>query len=311
MKSFVRFVLPLVLLTILTTCSKGDGFEPYWVVSQKLDVFASATKGNDVIATLKFGDEVSGREPNLGSWVPKHWLEIRLDQRRGYVDRTNLADKATIDAMQVLIEGVEGHQVQGLGETLKKTPFQLGPSLSSPLIELLKEPAKVEIFERVVVDQQNKGTSRKGFWYKVRLEDGRVGYVSDRFRLLTPAELNPYTAVRKPIAWRELREQEAPKGGGGCKDYVVAYISEGAPIDVDFTRFEVYTCNPATGQYGTTLAKGALVGKLPLTVKDGEEGQKIIEVRQALKDKPGKLLVQEYSFPEPVKMVREYEADQE
>lgn len=310
MKTTPLFHCLVILIALTASCAKPDGYAQYWVVSRELKVFASATKGNDVIATLKFGDEVQGREPNLGSWVPKHWLEIRFEGRRGYVDRTGLADKATIDAMQALVEGVKDLQVQGLGVTSKKTPFQLGPSPTSTVIELLKEPEKVEIFERLVVDQQNKGTSRKGFWYKVRLEDGRVGFVSDRFRLATPAELNPYTAVRRAVAWRVLREREDPKTGSRGNEYVVAYVSEGTPVDVDFTRIEVYSFNPATRQYGTLFAKGGLSGKLPLTVQEGEEGGKIIEVRQALKDKPGKLLVQEYSFPDPVKLLREHEVDQ-
>ncbi len=312
MKPLIRLAVPLVLLSLLAGCGKADGYEPSWVVSRELKVFASATKGNDVIKTLQFGDEVQWREHNLGSWVPKHWLEIRVDQGRGYVDRAGLADKATIDQMRELMEGVKELQVQGVAETLRKTPVRLAPSPDAKQIELLKDPAKVELFERIVVKPEGQGAAKAGrtVWYKARLEDGRVGFITDRFRLLPPASLNAYTAVRRPMAWQELRTQSGPKGGDACKDYVVAYVSEGTPLDVDFTRIEVYTCNPATRQYGTTFAKGGLLGELPLTAKEGEEGGKVIEVRQALKEKPGRLLVQEYSFPEPVKVLREYEAEQ-
>lgn len=311
MKKIALFPLLLAVLAGMLSCSQeGDGGDPFWVLSGKLEVYASATKGNDVLKTLKFGDEVRGREPNLGTWVGKQWIEVAYDNGRGYADRTNLGDKATMDAMKALIDGARGSQVQGVGETYKKTPFRLGPSADAKQIELLKDPAKVDVFERILVDKEGKGKAGKEVWYKVRLDDGRVGFITDRFRLAPPAVLNQYTAARKAVAWRELGEKRDPETGRRGMEYIVAYTSAGLPIDVDFSRIELYSIDPKTGQYGTKLAKSALAGKLPLIIKDGEGGRKIIEIRQIAKGKPGKLLVQEYSYPDPVKMIKEVEIDQ-
>ncbi len=300
----------LVLLTLATACNpKNKGFEHYWVISQELDVLTSAPRERKVAGTLKFGDEVVGREPNLGAVIPKEWLEIKFGDGRGFVDRTHLGDKAMIDEMNGLIASVKESQVQATGETRKKTPFRLRPSTSSQMIELLKKPAKVEVFERVVVDKEKKGTSGKDVWYKVRLEDGRTGYVPDVISLSTPGALDQYTAARETVAWRELGEKEDPASGSKGKEYIVAYISAGTPVDVDFSRIELYTFDPKSRQYATSLAKGGILGKLPITVKDGDDGMKIIEVRLLAKDKPGKFLIQEYSYPKPIKMIREYETD--
>ncbi|MFA5812127.1 MAG: SH3 domain-containing protein, partial [bacterium] len=251
----------LALLTFATACDpKNKGFEHYWVISQEVDVVTLAHTENKVLGTLKFGDEVLGRKPNLGAVFPKQWLEVKFGNGRGYVDRTNLGDKAMIDEMNNLIASVKESQVQGVGETRKRIPLRLRPSSSSPLIEIIKKPAKVEVFERAVVEKEKKGTSGKEVWYKVRVEDGRIGYVPDMISLVTPSELNQYTAAREAVAWREIDEKEDPATGAKGKEYIVAYLSAGTPIDVDFSRIELYTYDPKSSQYATSLAKGGLLG---------------------------------------------------
>ena len=310
MKNIVAGLCLLALLAMLPSCGKkADGFTSSWVISKKLEVYPHPKKEGDILKTLSFGDEVRVREPNLGSWVGKQWIEVAYDRIRGFADRTNLGDEATIGEMKELAAGAKESQVQGAGETYKKTPFRLGPAADARQVEVLKDPERIEILERIIIDQEGRGKTGKAVCYKVRLEDGRVGYISDRFRLVPPAALNAYTAARKAVAWRELGEKRDPASGAKGKEYIVAYTSAGLPIDIDFSRIELYTVDPKTGQYGTTLAKSALQGKLPLVVKDGAGGGKIVEIRQVAKGKPDKLLVEEYSYPNPVKMVKAYEID--
>ncbi|MFA4875023.1 MAG: hypothetical protein WC690_06740, partial [bacterium] len=76
----------LALLTFATACDpKNKGFEHYWVISQEVDVVTLAHTENKVLGTLKFGDEVLGRKPNLGAVFPKQWLEVKFGNGRGYV----------------------------------------------------------------------------------------------------------------------------------------------------------------------------------------------------------------------------------
>lgn len=310
-----RFLLTCLfaLSTLFTSCTSVDnGFDHYWVTSGKLNVHKSANRMADVIGKLKFGDEILGHESNLGVLVPKQWLEIKYGDGYGYVERSRICDKATIDKMKKLAADVKESQVQGTGLTGKKTPLRVGPSKSFKLIERIKKPANIEVFDRVVVDRKDKDKTRKEVWHKVRLEDGRVGYThSSNVRLVPPREINQYTSIRKTVAWQELGEKRDPETGAEGKEYIVAYLSQGTPINADFSRIELYTFDPATGRYGTALARSGLMGKLPLAVKDAGDGKKIIEIRQIKKKKPGKLLIQEYSFPSPIKMVKEYEIDLE
>lgn len=310
-----KLVLLCAVATLMLTgaCGPKDKyFGQYWVTTGEANVLKSPKLTSEAIGKMKFGEEFTGRIENQGPFIPKELMQIKYGQGIGYIERGKIGDEAKIDAMKELMDSAKESQVQITGVTTKKTPFRMGPSRDSVLIEYMKDPANVEMFDRMIVTKETKSGPKKEVWYKVRLEDGRVGYVyTSNVKFTTPREISQYTDVRKPVSWHLLRERTDEATGEKRRDYLVSYMSLEAQGDVDYTRIELYTPDLKTGAYSTQLANSTLNGILPIIIRDEGDGKKIIELRELAKGKPDKLRVTEYSFPNPIKIVKQYEIDKQ
>lgn len=313
MKKISLLVLVFVALLIgaCTNPEISKYEDQFWVTTSKADVYSKPTVLSKIIQTYKFNDTVFGLDKKPKYSTPKEWLEIKLGPGNyGFVERNKLGNKAFVDQLNAMKAATEGLVVQAKGLIGKKASIKTEPSRVSRTIETLKEPQIAQIYGRMIKARDEKTPDKKDIWYKIQLEDGRVGYItSSNITLTPPNEINVYTQIRNPVSWHELRTVENKETGTSGKDYIVAYASIGLDMDTDFSRIELYSYDAKSGKYSTSLARSGLAGVLPIEIIDNGDGRKSIKIRQKAKGKEGKLFVQEYSFPSPIKIVKEYEED--
>lgn len=306
-------VLCLVaLLLSICSCQNEDSSyrDHFWVISGTANIYKRPSRIGQIIGELKFGEEILCKEKMPGPMVPEDWLEAKSGENYGYVMKDNMADKELFAEINDMMEAAKKTAVQASGMTKKKTSLRMKPDNNSKTIELLKEPQKAEVFERIVNETEGKGGKKKHVWYKVRLDDGRVGYISgSAIALMPPKEIGMYTQIRVPVSWYMLQEKNDPATGNSGRDYLVTYSSVGSGIDTDFTRIELYTYDPKSGQYSTSLAKSGLYGRLPVVITEGEKGGKLIEIAEYPKGNQSKLHIMQYSFPSPIRVVKETTED--
>jgi hypothetical protein len=151
-----------------------------------------------------------------------------------------------------------------------------------------------------VAGRRQEPKTRKEVWYKVRLADGRVGYIYTRnLKFEPPPELTEYTQFRPTLAWLKLRRIES-EGFGGVNEYLVAYATPGVNFGADYDRVEIYTWDGK--RYQTAFARSSLRGILPIPVI--HEGNEVyFELRELDAKQPGQLFVRRYHFPHPIKEV--------
>lgn len=310
MKQKFLVVLLFVVLAGLAGCTTDMGQYPdkYWVTASKANVYKKADNFSDAVTTIKFGDELFGKAEKLRYATPKDWLEVMAGGQHGFVELKNIGDQAKTDKMRELMDSVKDRQLEATGTTSKKFRIRMAPAKDAELIEYSKEPQGVEIFSRTVNSYEEKGERRKETWYLARLADGRVGYISSlNITLTPPGELGQYTQSRRTVSWYLLRTKEDGETGKVGRDYLATYAGTAISPDADFDRVEMYNFDIKKDAYSTSFAKSGLKGRLPVTIIDNGDGNKTIQIRTIAKGKEGKFLVQEYSYPQPIKVVREYE----
>jgi hypothetical protein len=191
------------------------------------------------------------------------WYKARTrDGREGYLNASVVAGKEIIRQTRALKRSIEGMPVQAEGVIKNKANFRLEPGRKPKVMDLLRPGLKLEIFERVVTikespliqdpqgsgglqgnpidlpeeDEQDETRLRKDVWYKVKLEDGRVGYVYTHNIQFTPpdeiAKIVPYMRV---LAWRPISVTDDPDRGAK-NNYVAAYAPVGKDPGCDYTH---------------------------------------------------------------------------
>jgi hypothetical protein len=259
------------------------------------------------LGTLSFGQVVkTASEAAVGSQAG--WEELQLeDGQIGFVRASALGSVELLGKLRELQESLEGVEPQAQGRTSAATFLRLEPHREAQGVEKLSAGVAVEVFERrasmhevPAKDPQGKPTSRKDIWYKVRLADGRVGWVyTGNLRFVPPADLDEYTRFRRPVAWLRLRTVEGgPLGQMG--EWLVAYSTPGVDYGADFNRVEVYTWDGKS--YGTAFARSGLKGILPIRVERGEKSIHY-EIGEVDPKQPGKLVVRRFHFPYPYREV--------
>jgi hypothetical protein len=165
-----------------------------------------------------------------------------------------------------LRRSIEGMPVQAEGVTKSKANFRLEPGREHPVVEVLPPGKKFEMYERVVtvrhiptgtgtiatrgrgLDQlsladENPDPSelsddpvKKDVWYKVKIEDGRVGYIyTHNLRFTPPDEIARMVPFMRLLAWRAVSVTDDPDLGAK-NNYVVAYAPIGKDPGCDYTR---------------------------------------------------------------------------
>lgn len=191
------------------------------------------------------------------------WYRVRdRDGREGYLEQKMVAGQQIIQKTQELRKSIEGVPPQAEGVTKNRANFRLDPGRNHEIIEVLPPGKKFEVYERVVTirphAQNHRGAGspqgpesegqygisvspgsadvKKDVWYKVKMEDGRVGYVyTYNIKLTPPEDIAHIVNFMRMVAWQTVNVTDDPDRGAK-NNYVVAYAPIGKDAGCDYTR---------------------------------------------------------------------------
>lgn len=185
------------------------------------------------------------------------------DGREGYVEQRAIGGEDIIAKTQELRKSIEGLPSQGEAVTKSKANFRLSPGRQHDIIEILPPGKKLEVYERLVtlrnttdkVSPRGKSSDsvvspadepstpeegsddiRKDVWYKVKIEDGRVGYIfTHNMKLIPPEDIAKTVPFMRMVAWRTVNVTDDPDIGAKS-NFIVAYAPIGKDAGCDYSR---------------------------------------------------------------------------
>jgi hypothetical protein len=247
------------------------------------------------------------------------WYRVQvLDGREGYVEQKVVGGEDIIRMTHELRRSIEGMPAQAEGITKTKANFRLAPGRERPVVEVLGPGKKFEMFERVATlrgvpapqEKRDAAGSGKGdtssgvateapgpseyaedgvkkdVWYKIKIEDGRVGYVYTHNLQFTPPEdiarMVPYMRL---VAWRAINQIDDPDLGAKS-NFVTAYAPVGKDPGCDYTT--LYLMNWSTKLKRQVIGwQTRISGMLPITPfqYEGKPGFSVRSLHPTKKDK--------------------------
>ncbi len=281
-------------------------------------LYQTANQNSDVLHRLPAETQVHLVD-RIGEW----YRARTRDGREGYLDQKVIGGEELIAMTRELRKSIEGLPPQAEGVTKSKANFRFEPGRQHPVIEELPPGKKVEMYERVVTlrlapDRGRQPTAqgshpnrtdpaadpgttdpydesvKKDVWYKVRIDDGRVGYLYTHNLRFTPndeiARMVPFMRI---VAWRPISATD-DLDRGAKNNYVAAYAPMSKDPGCDYTR--LYFMNWAT-KSGKMVIGGQLrvSGMLPIT-NFQSEGRPGFSIRQLHPNKRDKLILSHFVF---------------
>lgn len=245
------------------------------------------------------------------------WYRVRTrDHREGYLDERMIGGEEIILLTRKLRKSIEGMPVQAEGTVKSKANFRLEPGREPKVVEVLQPGKKLEMYERVVTlrrvhrpstDIATRGRSpeqaaeeedpgapanpadeavSKDVWYKVKLEDGRVGYIyTHNIKFTPPADIARMVPFMRLLAWRTISTTDDPDLGSK-NNYIAAYAPIGRDPGCDYTR--LYNMNWSKRLKHHVIGKQInLPGILPITNYhfEGKPGFSVRYLHPGSKDK--------------------------
>ena len=195
------------------------------------------------------------------------------DGREGYIEQRAVGGDEIIHKTQELRLSIEGLPIQAEAVTKTKANFRLAPGRHHEVVETLPPGKKLEVYERVVtlrkntpIDRnavkgkpgaeqpksledigsldENSDDVRKDVWYKVKIEDGRVGYIfTHNMKLTPPDDIAKAVPFMRMIAWRTVNSTDDPDRGLK-NNYIVAYAPIGKDAGCDYSRLYFMSWSP-------------------------------------------------------------------
>ena len=253
------------------------------------------------------------------------WYRVRTrDGREGYVEQKMIGGEEIIARTHELRRSIEGAPAQAEGETKTKANFRLYPGRNHQVIEALPPGKKFEVYDRVVTvrgaeggaekaatrgkipsriaSQENAPTAddpldpgvRKDVWYKVRIEDGRVGYIyTHNIKLTPPDDIAREVPFMRIVAWRTVNTTDDPDRGAK-NNYVAAYAPLGKDPGCDYTRLYFMNWTPRLKKRVISW-QSRIHGILPIT-NYHSEGKPGFSVRFLHPSKKDKLVLTSFVF---------------
>jgi hypothetical protein len=240
------------------------------------------------------------------------WYRVRTrDGSDGYIEQKMVGGQDIIVKTNQLRASIEGVPPQAEGVTKTKSHFRLDPGRGHEVIEVLPPGKKFELYERVVTvrgssspapntppgsrapvpeemssDDFSSDGAKKDVWYKVKIEDGRVGYLyTHNIKLTPPEDIERAVPFMRLVGWRTVSTTDDPERGAK-NNYVVAYAPIGRDPGCDYTRlyFMNWSVRPKKRVIGWQLR---LSGILPITDYhfDGKPGFSVRYLHPTKKDK--------------------------
>ena len=277
------------------------------------------------------------------------WYRVRTrDGREGYLKDNLIGDEKIIKRTEELRRSIERMPVQAEGELKNKANFRLWPGRHYKVIDVLPPGKKVEMFERVVTlqsakhpetigitrgqeqllqdirsvsesdpssDLQSESDAKKDVWYKVRIEDGRIGFIyTHNLKFNPPPDIDGIVPGMRLLAWRVVSITDDPDRGA-VKNYVAAFTPIGKDPGCDFTRVYYFVWDKKNKrrtwkdwQYRSRVAgKLAINGILPIT-NFQYEGRPGFSLRRLHPTQMGKLVLASFVYSRGrVRVIKEEE----
>jgi hypothetical protein len=251
------------------------------------------------------------------------WFRIRTREgREGYLDQKLVGGKEIILKTQELRKSIEGMPAQAEGVTKTRANFRLEPGREHEIIEVLPPGKKFEVYERVVTTRSNSAAKsvsaggrgeglssaaedasrgdetsddvKKDVWYKVKIEDGRVGYLyTHNMKLTPPEDIARAVPFMRIVAWRSINVTDDPDRGAK-NNYVVAYAPIGKDPGSDYSRLYLMNWSSKLNRRNINW-QVPISGILPITDYHFE-GKPGFSVRYLHPSKKGKLVLASYVF---------------
>lgn len=251
------------------------------------------------------------------------WFRIRTrDGQEGYLDQKMVGGKEIILKTQELRKSIEGMPAQAEGVTKNKANFRLEPGRRHEIIEKLPPGKKFEVYERVVTMRSSPNAkpsatlgrgdvqgapagdgvrgdespedAKKDVWYKVKIEDGRVGYLfTHNMKLTPPEDIARAVPFMRIVAWRSIDVTDDPDRGAK-NNYVVAYAPIGKDPGSDYSRLYLMNWSPKYNRRSINW-QSPISGILPIT-DFRYEGKPGFTVRYLHPTKKSKLVLASFVF---------------
>jgi hypothetical protein len=254
------------------------------------------------------------------------WYRVRTrDGREGYLDQKVVGGEELIAKTRELKKSIEGLPAQAEGVTKSKANFRLDPGRQYETIEELPTGKKFEMYERVVTARSSPSPSRqnnpketdtdrgsptkprvgsedpfdesvkKDVWYKVKIDDGRVGYLyTHNMKFTPPEEIAKMVTWMRILAWRTVFTTD-DQDWGAKNNYIAACAPIGKDPGCDFT--ELYFMNWSTKfkQMRSDWKLRRVGGMLPIT-NFKYEGKPGFSIRQLHPTKRDKLILTSFVY---------------
>ncbi len=272
-------------------------------------LFQTANPNSDVLYKLPAESTV-----HLVDRIGEFYRVRTPDGKEGYIETKVVGGEDIVQLTQNLRNSIEGIPPQAEGVLKTNANFRLQPGRNHEVIEKLPAGKKIELYERVVTvrtpAQSDKSSSRgknsddaeeqtppdmlyddvkKDVWYKVKIEDGRVGFIYTHNISLTPPEdiarQVPYMRI---VAWRPITTTD-DADLGSKNNYLVAYAPIGKDPGSDYTRLYLFSWSPRLKRR-TISWQTKLSGILPITNYQAE-GKPGFNVRYLHPTKKNKLVL--------------------
>lgn len=294
-----------------TVLKKKNPFTPRdGMTLRSTSLFQTANPNSEVIRKLPAETPV-----HLLDRVGEYYRVRTRDGREGYMEQKVVGGEEIILRTHELRKSIEGMPPQAEGVTKTKANFRLNPGREHDVIEVLPTGKKFEVYERVVTvrrpQQLDKTATRgrpgveapssqeefspadgafedvkKDVWYKVKIEDGRVGYIfTHNIKLTPPEDIGRAVPFMRMVAWRSVNVTDDPDLGAK-NNYVVAYAPIGKDPGCDFTRLYFMNWSPRLKRRSITWQL-RLSGVLPITNYhfEGRPGFSVRYLHPSKKDK--------------------------
>lgn len=237
------------------------------------------------------------------------WYRVRTrDGKEGYVEQKVVGGQEIIQKIQELKRSIEGIRPQAEGTTKSRANFRLSPGREQEIVEVLQAGKKFEVYERVVTVRQGQRETASGIanaaasdtpsgdstledfkkdvWYKVKIEDGRVGYLYTHNMVLTPPdEIARMVPFMRMVGWQTISMTDDPDRGAK-NNYLVAYAPIGKDAGCDYTKLYLMTWSSRSKHHVIT-SQMKLSGILPITSfqHEGRPGFSVRYLHPTKKDK--------------------------
>ncbi len=233
------------------------------------------------------------------------------DGKEGYLEQKVVGGEDILQRTQELRKSIEGMPAQAEGVIKSKANFRLEPGRNHDVIEVLPVGKRFEVYERIVTLRPSPQSERiatrgrndqataeemssaeeledlkKDVWYKVKIEDGRVGFIYTHNMALTPPEdLAKQVPFMRLVGWRPVNNTDDPDLGAK-NNYIVAYAPIGKDAGCDYTRLYFMSWSTRTKRRGITW-QHKISGILPILNyhSDGKPGFSVRSLHPTKKDK--------------------------